>query len=497
VNVTQDLNITSNIYNLGGLTYYTFIGDGERVEGGRPFDLKATNGTEGSSALAEQIYRKLQHFHTSVELDLDPVYDIGLHEFNLSFGYHVLEYGFDYRLNGTWKRGVRIRIYPVDGDVGTHSAGNDQDWIEWIVSYDIWNNSASVYQEKRVTYIGSNFWGYDTAHITEHTNRTTTNFFIDIWFDKDNQSSTLGCMVYPHYYGMFEQGSLYWFGYGNFRPLQQYSPSKFFWDVLGTNDEIINSYNLNLIKVWCKVSKVSLAAADDEYIATYHEETNKLIAGDRMEGIDEPTRMETKVLNMPQQGFLAPLVKAIKGIQTGIWKGALGFVAMLWGAIDSLMELMGLGEWWRSFSNMLNNIAIASLAIMSELELSLFSSVILIDQIFRLLTITIVRYTYVVTQFISSIILWYQYIVQMFIGGGIFSINVWGSLNLGDWFVLGMHLSPIWWLNRLNESDSFFTTLQGDIRFFLMLVTGLFSFLSGVILLTIELINTLLGMLPI
>ena len=298
---------------------------------------------------------------------------------------------------------------------------------------------------------------------------------------------------------MKEHGSAWWFGYGVFQPMvSDYDNAKFLDDLYDEDGEISNCQKIELVKFWIEVGKVDIVDGNDEtWVIRSIEDMNREQAIDRMVGVDEPTFVQTKVLDMPQTGFVNAIKTAINNLSVTIWLGALQFIKILMSSIGYLMNAIGLGEWWESFSIMLGNIATVSLNFMEELEIALINSALLVEQIFRVLSVTIVRYTFAVTSFISSILLWYEYIIDMFVGGGIFSTNIWSTLGLGDIFILLMHLSPVLWLNRLNNADNFMRTLQEDLKFMIMMVTGLFSFMSSVIVLTMTLINILLGMLPI
>ncbi len=497
----SDVAITGlHIYNLGGITYYEFVGDGGRTAQGTPFELHATNGSTGSSAKAEQIFRKLQSVHFLMELDMSNEWDNGNGEFDIDAGVGYVDIGFDYRLDGSWVDGFYIRLYVQDADVGHHNAGNDNNWIEWSVdfyNYDPYYDDVINLQSQ---LIYSNHWGYENEDLTpDFHNRTSSQLWIDLWFDRTNASTTIATQVNSYYRGMKEHGSAWWFGYGVFQPMvSDYDNAKFLDDLYDEDGEISNCQKIELVKFWIEVGKVDIEDGNDEtWTIRAIEDMNREQAIDRMMGVDEPTFSESKVLDMPQTGFINAVKTAINNLSTTIWLGALQFVKILMASIGYLMNAIGLGVWWESFSIMLGNIAVASLAFMDDLTLALYNSAILIEQITRLLTNGITRYVYVLTQFISSILLWYEYIIEMFSGGGIWSINVWTSLNLEDIFILLVHLSPVWWLNRLNEADNFGETLTHDIRFMIMLATGLFNFLSSVILITMSLISILLGMLPI
>ena len=498
--LSADTGMTFNIYNLGGYTYYTFTGDGGRTIGGTPFQLHATNGTLNSTARAEQVFRKLQHVSFLMELDMSNVWDSGNGEFDIDAGIGYVDIGIDYRLNSSWVEGFKIRMYVQSADVGHHDGGVDHNWVEWSVDFYNYDPDTGLSQNLKSELIYTNHWGYEHEnYVPDYHNRTSSQFWIDLWFDRANASTTVGAQVNAYYHGMKEQGSSWWFGYGDFTPMiSNYDNAKFLDDLYDEGGNITNIQKYDLMRFYIEIGKVDIPDGNDQtWTVRGIEDMHREQAIDRMEGIDEPTFVATKVLDMPQGGFINALKSALSNIANSITQGIFFTMKSVWSGVGWVAELMGLGAWFDSLSIMIGNVATASLAFMDQLQVALLNSALLIEQITRVISSGIVRYTFVLTQFISSILLWYQYIIDIFSGGGLWSINIWTSLNLGDFFMLGMHLFPVYWLNRLNEADDTIGTLQGDLRFIIMLVTGLFSFLSSVIIVTMTLINILLGMLPI
>lgn len=482
------------IYNLGGYADYDFGGDGSKIIGGDIFEVQATNGTKSSYAYAEMIFRKLQHVNMLVELDLSNEWDAGNGEFDIE-GAGYYEFGIDYRIDSAWVEGWKVRIYPSLWNVGHHNGASDHDWVGWQIEW--FNRGVKIKEEILYT----NHWGYDNEGAVPdyHINRTSTQLWIDLWFNKGNASTVVGGRVNSYYYGMYEQGSAWWFGYGKFRPMfGDVQVSMFFDDLKDSDDDVFTSQKLDLIRCWVKVTKLQDFDGDDE---TWKLKNYVLLnwkqASDRMEGVDTPILVETKVLDMPSTGFINALRSAINGISTAIWKGAFSFLKLIMSSIGYLMEAIGLGEWWEAVTKIINSIAVASMNFMDSLEMALLNSALLLEQILRFVSLTLTRYTLGVTAFISSMIKWYQGIIDMFTGGGIWSINVWMSLSLEDWFTLALNLLPVWWAIRLSKADDIIRTIQGDLSFVISIVTGVYWFLTTIIFLSVELLTFLIGLLPI
>ncbi|MBA7490187.1 hypothetical protein ES702_00722 [subsurface metagenome] len=497
---TSSTGISFNIYNLGGFTYYTFEGDGGRTQGGSPFQIYATDGSTNSRARAEQVFRKLQHINFLIEIDMDNEWESGNGEFDIDAGVGYLDIGFDYRLNGTWVEGFFIRLYIQDADVGHHDGGIDHDWLEWKIDFHNYNPTTGDVQHLATQIIYSNHWGYEHENYDpDYYNRTSCQLWIDLWFDKANASTTIASQVNAYYHGLREQGNAWWFGYGTFVPMiSDYDNAKFLDDLYDEGGNVTNCQKFDLIRFFIEVNKVNIADGNDEtWTVRAIEDMHRQQAIDRMEGIDEPTFVQTKVLDMPQTGFINAIKSALGNIANSISQGIFFTLKSLWAGVGWVAELMGLKDWYDALSIMISNISIASMNFMEALEIALINSALLLEQVLRLFTTGIVKYVTSLSLFITAMLSWYTAIAQMFSGGGVWSIDIWMSLSLGDWVGLLVTLSPVLWLNRLNNSDDWIATAQGDITFVIWLVTGLFHFLSMVIMLSLSLMNFLIGLLPI
>jgi hypothetical protein len=489
-----------NIYNLGGLTYYTFVGDGGRTAYGSPFELHATDGNLSSSAKAEQIFRKLQHINFLIEIDQDNEWEGGDH-FDIDAGVGYVDIGIDYRLNASWVEGFKIRLFVQSANVGHYGVGgNDHNWVEWSVVFYNYDPSSGIQQGLQSRLIYSNHWGYENEQLTpDYHNRTSSQLFIDLWFDKTNASTTVASQVNSYYYGMREHGSAWWFGYGIFQPMiSDYDNAKFLDDLYDEGGNVTNVQKFDLMRFYIEVGKVNITDGNDEtWLIRGVEDMHREEAIDRMMGIDEPTFVQTKVLDMPQTGFINAIKDAINGLSKLIWSGAFQFVKLLMGAIGTLMEAIGLGEWWIAFNAILSQIATYSLNLLEQMEIALVNSALLLTQIFNLISAGIGRFVYFITAFVDSMLAWYGYIIDMFTGGGIFNLDIWQSLNIGDFILLSINLMPFYWLFRIIDAEDSLETMIADIKFMAWLFSGLFRFLVIIIMLSINLLNLLLGLLPI
>jgi len=497
--ITNSTGITFRLHNLGGFGQYDHTNRGKtgRLEGGDQFEIWNSGwfySGESDEVNATGIWRRLQAIHTTFSFYRQRPY-VGGYYTSITSDDDRIYFGIDYYENGSWINVLEVRITIEDsGLVGRGGLNADSSYDVLNVTW--WTQGVMEKQDIITVYNhGYSFYG------DEPNNRTYNRLWLDLWFNKLNSSTVVGGRIAPYYNGMWEwDANPFWFGYGDFAPFftNNSAETSIYYTILKNSTGSIRScYGLEVMRFYDGIRKT------DDFLGYLWQIQDFQIfdvnlADDRMEGIDTPIFVEPENPSMPKGGgFLQPLVNAINGISTMITKSIFNLIKLLMGAVGSFMHMIGLGEWWDSFSIMLNNIATFSLQIMEGLQLALVNTAELLNQILRMVSSGLTRYTATVTAFITSILSWYTAIIQMFSGGGVWSINIWMSLSLGDWFGLLITLSPVLWIQRLANADDLVSTMQSDISFMLMLVTGLFNFLSTVIILAISLMSFLLGLLPI
>ncbi len=499
--LTADLGITTNFYNLGGFTEYTFTGDGYRTQGGHPFEIYATNGTAGSSARAEQIYRKLQSVHFLIELDLSNEWDGPAGAFDIENA-GQFDIGIDYRINATWVQGWFVRISIRSSNVGHHEAGNDHNWIEWNVDWYNYNATLGTWELRREGTVVTNHWGYDNENLDpDYHNRTTAQLWVDLWFDRTNSSTTVAGQVNAMYHGMKEHGSAWWFGYGTFSPMiSEFGNSQYLDDlnIQGFNDS--SSMDLDLIRVWVSVDKdVFVEDADDEpWGIRAIENYNRKEAEDRMQGIEQPAFEETLVLDMPMFQSLNPLVRAVDGISRSIWMGALGFIKILWGAMDTIFEWAGFGA---GFFSVLSRFVIETIpnliiVIMENLTVLAFSFADIIISIFDLLVVVVPTYVIALGWLTGSLIDYWRAFNDIFTGG-IVDFSIIEDLALGTWISAGITMLPFYEIWTIIWSKNVSGKLKERFEFYSAIFGGLLSFLRGMVSFMSNMVQAIRSFLPI
>jgi hypothetical protein len=496
--LSADLGLETNIYNLGGKTYYAFTGDGGRVTGGHPFEIYATNGTEGSSARAEQIYRKLQSSHFLIEIDMDNEWDGGNGEFDIDPGVGWVDIGIDYRLNGTWELGHYVRLYVQDADVGHHNAGNDHNWVEWSVDWYNYDGIASL-QNIASDLIYSNHWGYENENLSpDYHNRTSSQLWVDLWFDRTNSSTTIAGQVNAMYHGMREHGSAWWFGYGVFQPMvSDYGNAQFLDDLYDEGRNVTDSMKFDLMRVFVEVGKVADADGDDEtWTIRSIENFNRKLADDRMQGIEQPAFEETLVLDMPMFQSNNPLIRAIDGVSVAIWKGALGFQKILWGALDSFFLWAGFGEGFFSritaFVMTLPDIFIAFMEFMPVLLIEMAD---IIESVFAAIVLMIPLYSISVGTLAGTLID-YWHILSQLLNGQLVPFDIIRDIQIGDWINFGITMLPTYEILMIIFDDDPGWRAERRARFYSSLFGGMINFLKGMASFMQSIVQTIMEIIP-
>ena len=499
--VYGDLGFETNIYNLGGLTYYTFTGDGGRTPGGHPFEIFATNGSDGSSARAEQIYRKLQGVHFLIEIDMDNEWEAGPGAFDIDPGVGWVEIGIDYRLNATWVEGFSVRLYVQDADVGHHDAGNDHNWIEWSVDWYNYDPDEGTKQNFRSGLIYSNHWGYDNENLDpDYHNRTSSQLWVDLWFDRTNASTTVSGQINAMYHGMREHGSSWWFGYGEFQPMiSDYGNAMMLDDLYDEGGNVTDSMKFDLMRVFVEVGKVANPADGDDETWTIRaiENMNRKQADDRMRGIEQPAFEETLVLDMPMFQSMNPLIRAVDGISRAVWLGALGFIKILWGAMDTIFEWAGFGEGFFSvLTSFVMEIPNLVIVIMENLGVLLMSFVDIIESIFNLLIVVLPSYVLGLGWLAQSLIDYWTIIIDLF-QGGIVDFNIVEDLDLNAWINFGITMLPFWEIWNIVWAKDVSGKLRDRIGFYSGLFNGILNFIKGLVTFLGNMVQAIRSFLPV
>lgn len=416
--ITGDTGAKSSLYNQGGLAEYNFGGDGYIVAGGSALQLSAKNSSligGGSFAEAWLIYRRLQYYHTLLELDLDnKVYGESLAG-QTSIG--ELEYSIDYKLNdledGDWIEGLKCIIAPFQISVGTNGGGSDSAWIKYSVTW--YSDNIEIFTDHMTTYsYAYSYWVGDAPSTSVGsdfcTNRTSIPIWIDFWFDKAEGSKVLGGRVNSQYFGEYEDGVSWWLGYGGFRPtMTNITASMAFTPITDGSNNTISSERISLVRIRAKLTKTwngtlinGYTGDDDRWSLLPYQYTTMINTMDRMKGIDTPTFVETKEVKLQGYSPFDP-VSAILSSLGGIITGALfSMVKMMIGSIDTVLSWVGLP--YGTFSSLINMMTNGFSLLLSKLLniVSMLSSMLSLITLFVTTVLNFVTYAISIILFFGT-----------------------------------------------------------------------------------------------
>ncbi len=483
----DDLEIEVSIYNLGG--FWTITTDNAtlayRIKGGDGFDL--FNYGFNESVEASAIFRKLQHIHLTCEWEQDNPYNPGTgYYWIVSGNWCDIYFEFDYRLNGEWVEGWKAHIEIEGGAVGNGLGGNDMSYEVLNVT---WYNRGEKVKSDNIT---SYHYGYDVD--TQPTERKSVRLWVDLWFNRllINESNVVGGRVNAYYNGMKEFGNPWWFGYGNFRPMMSNVSSSMFFDILkDVNKTAMSIHDIDLVRFKVGIHKGADIFDHDMKLHQYNIFNYKQ-ADDRMEGIDTPIFVEPEDISMPKGGgFLAPLYKAIEGISTAIWKGALGFVKILISAMDTVLTWLGLPSgMFTRILEFIRSIPTLLYTLINQIGFMVTYSIQIIMDMFTVIGLLIYRILYFSGMFVNMIVSYYNQIVSLFTGGWTSVRNLWDMFDLELWiefFLVGIF--PLWEFYRISRAKDPLKQLKEDVEFFWGIISGIF----GVFKMFLELIKSIIG----
>lgn len=478
--------LETNIYNLGGVVSYDFNSTGVKIVGGDVFELETGTATDGG-AKATTIFRRLQHVHQLVELDCRSDWNSVNGDFENYTGASY-EWQIDYELNGDWVKGWKIVAYVESADVGHHNAGSDKNWIDYTIEFYQHDNVLNQWNLTKTSEIITNHWGYDVATGTSgYYNRTTSQVWIDLWFNRMNSSTVVGARVSPYYLGMYEVGTA-WFGYGTFKPMfGSGDVASCFFELVDTNNTVTNCYGIEKVRYSNMVYKN--VPNDKNYKIMNFEVLNWKLADDRMEGIDTPPIVEALILDTPTGGFITPIVKAVENIGNIIWKGAFSFLRLVLTSLDSLLTYLGLPPVFGMLVQLFNSGYDIVIIIWEKFFVIVDYLILSITNIFTSLLLVIPRYFTLVGVLITTFVGYYNVVVSFFTGGISGIPNIWLEFNMEEVIQLALALVPIAEAVRIENSENPIGQLAEDVKLFISIITGVFDFFSKMFMLMVDIIN--------
>lgn len=327
-----------NIYSMGGLNSISFVsGDAGAIDGGDWNNLYADNCSDVES---EIYWRNLVHIKMLATLAwssfyiYEPVY---------------WEFGISWYVRGKWvTNGLTIRLTLVDVQTGA-----DAKWAQF---------ECSVYTFGIYDYYSGPLYVYwiETQNYAE--------VWIDIWFNKANDSAVIGARIGAYYYAVSNYDFWRYFTGGSWSATHQEDAIVlFFAPVRDYDDSIAYSHEIEMIRLttWLHNPRTTTA-----YMGTPKFKVFDYTFGSDMSGIQTPEFDEPRVPSVPLGGLLGILFSAMMWLFTALSPA----FSMIWSGIvyvlDGVLQfLFGQPKIFTSFVNMGISIIVAIISFMVTLAL--------------------------------------------------------------------------------------------------------------------------------
>lgn len=407
-----------NLYSKGGLTTTTISGSAGRLEGQDVFDLWANN---DSSVQASMIWRGLQH----VKLRPEVFCKIGGSYFNVT-------YGVDYCTGeSTWISGWRLTLsaYAV-----TYGSTIDFVWDVYLF------RGISLIRKETVHM-------YHAPGAADYSN-TSTIMWIDLWFNRVNASSTAGARVNAYYFSMEDAASswLKWLTGSNWGAIEDLQKeTMLFEDLHDATGNLLYTSEIKLTRFYCNLTVAHATDANSmQYVKlSKYEVFDMTFCQPPLVGIHTPTFDETKVIVMPQGGFLGYLASQLNAlgvwIATAIGPGLLIFWTWFVNALDSIAAWAGFPGLFSSFFDWLGSL-------WAWIPTSAASLVSMLTSSFSFLMVFLPKLLHVVTDGFGYMAATLAGIFGFLGAITVSGMSTWDALGMTSWLELGMILYPVWLL---------------------------------------------------
>ena len=416
------------VYNKGGFSINAYTGDGPGGGAGSginigltPFSFFAGN---NSWAYNDLYYRDLVHIKMCPEI----MAYLGMQTFYVT-------YGLDYCLQGEdWVTGIKVILGAVAITLGSER------WWNWTVSW--FNQGVFVKQETIMTFQRTGL--PDIHHLLDFM--SVARVWVDLWYDNLNGSTVIGGRVSAFEWPMKDGADMWvrWLN-NNWGPMNdQPTDSMLLAPILsGDNVTVKSSAQVKMTKLWCSLEVASGTATQWAY--TYNYPVWDLTFSQKpfppLSGIQTPPFDPPALPDMPGGGLLGALFSGFsyigKMLGDNIMWGGLGLWPAFVGFLDTIGSWLGLP---RAFTNFINWISTAGGGLFTSLVYlaSVISSGFAFIAIFmwQLITFIGLCFTYL-GQVINGVI---GFMTGTVGGAG----NVWASLNLTQWVILGIIIYPIY-----------------------------------------------------
>jgi len=453
-----------NIYNLGGHSELSSSGTAGRLDGGDVFDLYA----EASSWVEVNVtWRNLQHVKMLPQLYMEG-----------SCWYWNLEFYMDYYVaNDSWVEGWGFKTN-LTGILAT----SDNRWIQMNVT---WLSQGNVIKSQNISMF------FDVSSLGNKTYR----FWIDLWFNRINASSTVGGRINAYYFPMKNNAEdwLRWLTGNNWGPNDELvKQSMMFTDLVDSSGNVISAALVQMVRLRCKLTNPPEALPNYRIELSDFDVFDLTIGHGRMEGVQTPVFDESRVPMMPQGGFLGAVWSALtdlaKGISEALGPVILGFWNIFVGFMDSIFSFFG---WANGFSTILTWIT----SLLDWLGNAFTWIISFLTSTFAFLTAILGKLLNTVSTVTTQLVTIIQNIFSMLGGGLGTGVNIWESLNLAQWVVILAILYPIFLFGMWEEKG--IDAVLNHLNMVLNIFAWIFRILITVVQMFIHIISSIIEAIPV
>ena len=275
-----------NIYNHGGVPVYSTTGANAvhypRMD---PLALRVSGGA--GTTQCNMTYRSIDSVHLLTQ------FEIPAHRIDSAYSSEKeVEYGIYYCVGDTWIKGWNVKLIQSNGFTSSKDF--------WIYVQAYWyRNGVQI----------SNTTMFSSFYKPGGFNATT--IWVDLWFSQKGAAAYGAGRVSAEYYGMQDATTWWQFWYTDWGPmLSDQTMSYYEMPLVDENNNEIRMDQIKLCKVYSRLSKPS--SSDQYTVGIRHPNINEVhLASGAWTGVNTPVFEAPKIMDMPQSGFLAPLVAVI------------------------------------------------------------------------------------------------------------------------------------------------------------------------------------------
>lgn len=463
------------IYSQGGFERnFEATGNAGRVQGGEWCSLYANNGSEAQS---EIWFRNLQHIKL-----LPEIYFILAEAYSIRF---YLEYSIG---EGEWLPGIYMNLHVHSVSYTGWLAGNV--WINYTCAWYKGTGEPDSYSYVDQEYLYMFYHGtIDGAGDLGHH-----KFWVDLWFNSINASSTIGGRVNAYEYPMKDDANPWLRALSsNWGVNDEVMKESFrLFNLIDSDGNVMSAEKIRMVRVkaWLQAEDADLGQL--AILHPYDVLDYTLSHEYPLDGIQTPVFDETKIPTMANTGFLGFLWSAFSGLGMWLSENVIFGGLNLWGNFVAFLDTIA--AWFGApgfFSFLFAQIG----AGVSYLVSSVTYLLQLLYNFFLLLGALLGSFVSLLGELVLSMITTVTYFQDMMAGGIGTAGNLWDQLGISSWITLAIILYPIYLIILWDEQGEDAVVRQLTLIF--GIATWLMQFFIQVIHVVINLISGLIESIPV